>query len=271
VIELKDQTDSWVRLESYPKRIICLVPSITELLYDLGLEEEVVGITKFCIHPAAWFKTKTRVGGTKTVSLEKIAMLSPDLIIANKEENIKEQVETIAAKYPVYISDISNLGEALQMIADVGVLTGTATRAGELVDQIKSAFSRLKPQQPTIKTCYFIWRDPYITVGGDTFISDMLERCGFENIFKNQTRYPETSLKEILALNCKLLLLSSEPFPFKEKHLTSLQSEIASNTSPGIEGTLRIRLADGEFFSWYGSRLVNATRYFRQFQNLPGS
>lgn len=241
-----------------PKRIISLVPSQTELLHHLGLEEETVGITKFCVHPAAWFKTKTRVGGTKTVRMELIAGLNPDLVIANKEENIKEQVEELARHYPVWVTDVNNLNDALKMITDIGELTGKLSPAQLLTQNISSAFKELgelQPPNPKLKTAYLIWQKPYMTVGGDTFISDMLSRCGFDNIFSAKTRYPETTIAELKAANCELLLLSSEPYPFKQKHLDELSDQL-----PGC----KIILADGEYFSWYGSRLLEAPAYFRK-------
>jgi ABC-type Fe3+-hydroxamate transport system substrate-binding protein len=241
-----------------PKRIISLVPSQTELLHNLGLEEETVGITKFCVHPAPWFKTKTRVGGTKTVRMELIAGLNPDLVIANKEENVKEQVEELAKHYPVWVTDVNSLDEALQMITDIGELTGKQSQAKILTQNISSAFKEfgeLQPPNPKLKTAYLIWQKPYMTVGGGTFINDMLSRCGFNNIFSAKTRYPETTIAELKAAGCKLLLLSSEPYPFKQKHINELTAQL-----PGC----RILLADGEYFSWYGSRLLKTPAYFKE-------
>lgn len=238
-----------------PKRIISLVPSQTELLYHLGLDEEVAGITKFCVHPAHWFKTKTRVGGTKAVNIEVVKSLQPDLILANKEENLKEEVDALAALFPVYTSDIANLAQALLMIEDVGRLTDTITSASAIIQTIREKFALFTPQNPRVRAAYLIWQEPYMTVGADTFIHDMLTRCGFENIFKNQLRYPVVTIEEINQQDCQILLLSSEPFPFKEKHVAALQSQLPST---------KIILVDGEMFSWYGSRLIQAPEYFQQ-------
>lgn len=243
-----------------PQRIISLVPSQTELLYDLGLDEKVVGITKFCIHPEEWFRAKTRVGGTKDIKKEIIDKLQPDLIIANKEENVKEQVEELAKDYPVWVSDIHDLESALQMIEDVGTLTNKKIKSKEITAVIKQAFFQIanvqpKTQNTKLKTCYLIWRNPYMTVGSDTFIHDMLDRCGLENIFLNKIRYPETTVEELNDAGCELLLLSSEPYPFKQKHIDELQEQL-----PGC----KIMLVDGEMFSWYGSRLMKAPAYFKE-------
>ena len=236
------------------KRIISLVPSQTELLHYLGLENETIGITKFCIHPTEWFRNKIRVGGTKNIDIQKITALQPDLIIANKEENAREQVEQLAAHFPVWVTDVNTLDDAYQMIENIGTLTGKTSEASILVSKIKIEFTQLPLPHLPLPACYLIWKDPYMTVGGDTFIHHMLEKAGFENVFASRLRYPEVSVKEIRELGCKVLLLSSEPYPFKQKHIDELQQQL-----PGIT----IKLVDGEMFSWYGSRLLYAPSYFR--------
>ena len=238
-----------------PLRIISLVPSQTELLFDLGLDEQVVGITKFCIHPTNWFKTKTRVGGTKNINIATIKKLNPTLIIANKEENVKEQIEELAKDYPVWLTDVNNLDDALKMIEAIGVLTNTQKNAHHITQKITTNFEQLAAKKALINTCYLIWKNPYMTVGGDTFINDMLQRSGFNNIFANQQRYPEISISQLLIANCQLLLLSSEPYPFKQIHIDELQLQLPHT---------KILLVDGEIFSWYGSRLIKATEYFSQ-------
>ena len=243
-------------LKYLPQRIVSLVPSQTELLHYLGLQTETIGITKFCVHPQSWFKTKDRVGGTKTINLDKIKKLKADLIIANKEENVKEQIEELAKDYPVWLTDVNNLADALKMIADIGILTGKSTISNALINSISNAFSDLPPIDTPLKAAYLIWRKPYMTVGGDTFINDMLLQCGVTNVFASEKRYPEISVAQVQTANCQLLLLSSEPYPFKQKHIDELSSQL-----PGT----KILLVDGEFFSWYGSRLLKAPVYFKQF------
>ena len=258
----KDQTGRSITLNKTPQRIISLVPSQTELLYDLGLQDEVIGITKFCIHPAEWFHNKTRVGGTKQVKIGMVHQLLPDLIIANKEENVKEQIEELEKHYPVWISDVLNLQDAASMISDLGEITGKEKEASEITQKIKKNFSRLQTSIQAaagtkFRSCYLIWRNPYMTIGGDTFINAMMEAAGFENIFKDRTRYPEISIEELQMKNPECILLSSEPFPFKQKHIDELQPQL-----PGV----RIMLADGQMFSWYGSRLIKAPAYFQNLQ-----
>jgi len=248
-----DQTGHSIALNAIPRRIVSLVPSQTELLQHLGLNDEVLGITKFCVHPKQWFQSKTIIGGTKSVHIEKILALQPDLIIANKEENTKDQVAQLAALCPVWTSNISSLQDALQMIETIGSITACSKKAAALIQKINTRFDLLRAASEKIRAAYLIWQQPYMTVGGDTFINDMLNRCGFKNIFADLQRYPSTSLDEIRNRRCQLLLLSSEPFPFKEKHIEALQQQLPS---------VKILLADGEMFSWYGSRLLLAPAYF---------
>jgi ABC-type Fe3+-hydroxamate transport system substrate-binding protein len=248
-----DQLKRHVILQSAPQRIVSLVPSQTELLFSLGLNETVVGITKFCVHPNEWFRTKTRVGGTKQVNMAAIQRLYPDLIIANKEENVKEQIESLSEKYPVWISDIKNLQEALQMIQCIGVITGKEKEANTLYQEITLNFRELVPLATRSRTAYLIWQNPYITVGGDTFINTLMHYCGFENVFANHYRYPETNVQQLKEMNPELVLLSSEPYLFKEKHVAQLKQHLPNS---------HIMLIDGELFSWYGSRLLKAPAYF---------
>lgn len=248
-----DQLGRTLEIDSPPKRIISIVPSQTELLFDLGLDEEVVGITKFCVHPESWFRNKTRVGGTKALNLDKIRELKPDLIIANKEENEQSQVDELAEEFPVWISDIQNLDEALEMISGVAEICGKFEAGDSLIREINAAFSNLKPTK-TQTAVYLIWNEPMMAAGSDTFISDMMQRAGFENLIADP-RYPELSAEKMKELNPELILLSSEPFPFKEKHQAEIQTQFPNS---------KVLLVDGEMFSWYGSRLKLASAYFKE-------
>jgi len=237
-----------------PKRIISLVPSQTELLFDLGLEDETIGITKFCVHPEKWFRTKTRVGGTKSINIEKIRSLNPDLIIANKEENVKEQIEAASGIAPVWVSDIQNLEDALQMIKDIGQMTHKAPEAGAIIHEIDKAFQNININPNGNRTAlYLIWHRPWMTIGKDTFIHAMLEKLHLKNAFEHLNRYPQLSDEDIRNSNASLVLLSSEPYPFKEKHIALIRELLPEAT---------IQLVDGEMFSWYGSRLIKAPEYF---------
>jgi ABC-type Fe3+-hydroxamate transport system substrate-binding protein len=257
-----DQLQRKISLEESPQRIISLVPSITELLFDLKLNDEVIGITKFCVHPESWFKTKTKVGGTKNIKADVIASLKPQLIIANKEENVKEQVEALENVCPVFITNVNDLNSALQMIELIAAITNRTKTAQHIIKKIKARFQQLpsppRGEGPGMRACYLIWKKPYMTVGGDTFINEMIECCGFENVYKYYTRYPEVSISQLSTVNCQFILLASEPFPFKQKHIYELQPFLPS---------AKIILVDGEMFSWYGSRLQFAPAYFIKLVN----
>jgi ABC-type Fe3+-hydroxamate transport system substrate-binding protein len=259
MIQSTDQTGQIITLQGRAQRIISLVPSQTELLYDLGLDKETIGITRFCIHPENWFRTKTRIGGTKDVHIDKIKELQPDLVLANKEENIREQVEEIRKFCPVWTSDISKLKEALEMIRAIGQLTGKSESANRMASDIEADLSDLSGLFTPLNAAYLIWKDPYMTVGGDTFINDMMRICGQNNVFSHKLRYPEVTVAEIREVSPNVVLLSSEPYPFREKHIEGLERQL-----PGV----KLWLADGEMFSWYGSRLLHAANYFRTLRRL---
>jgi len=241
-----------VLLPVFPLRIVSLVPSQTELLFELGLGERVVGITKFCIHPKTWFESKSRVGGTKHVDFEKIAALKPDLIIGNKEENSKEDIEALEKEYSVWMSDIYTFEDALEMIFEVSGFTNSEEKGIEILRAISKAKDAFNEPIDLKKAVYFIWNDPYMVVGKNTFIDDMLYHAGYVNVVM-ENRYLELSIENLKALDPEVVLLSSEPFPFKKKHVDALKKHL-----PEAE----IKIVDGEMFSWYGSKLTKAFPYF---------
>jgi len=243
---------STVDIPSTPKRIISIVPSQTELLFDLGLDEEIIGITKFCIHPTDKVKSKTKVGGTKTLNINLIKQLNPDLIIGNKEENECSQVEELMKDFPVWMSDISDLKGATDMIKLVGEITGKSAGANQLVYNIALGFSKPDIGARGLRVAYLIWRKPYIIAGKGTFIDDMLQKSDLINAFDTE-RYPEIDSDQLVSANPDVILLSSEPYPFKEKHIAEFKALLPN---------VIIKLVDGELFSWYGSRLLHAPEYF---------
>lgn len=245
-----DQLGNTFPVKKY-SRVVCLVPSLTELLYELELNERVVGITKFCVHPTKWFHSKTRVGGTKNVNFNKIYALQPDLIIANKEENTQEIVVELQKHYPVYVSNINNLENNNQVIHDFGMLFSAEKQAKRLVDEINESFSKL-PKLPQFTAVYLIWVDPILAAGANTFIHFMLQAAGFQNQI-TQARYPEINIEYLKQNPPKVLLLSSEPYPFKQKHVAYFKKELPHT---------HIELVDGELFSWYGARIKHSAAYF---------
>ena len=245
-----------------PQRIISLVPSQTELLFDLGVGDRLVGLTKFCIHPAEKVARKTVVGGTKTLYLDRIHALKPDLIVANKEENTRADVEELQRHYPVHVTDMTTLADALAMIREVGQLVGAGGQARALADDLAAQFASLAaPVAPPRRVAYFIWRKPWMVAARETFIHHMLRAAGFDNAFAGQTRYPEITEADLRAVRPDLIFLSSEPYPFGQKHLAELQT---------VCPQARVVLVDGELFSWYGSRLRHSVAYFRSLRASLG-
>lgn len=259
---LQDQMGYSIAAPDKVERIVCLVPSITELLCDLGLEDKIVGITKYCVHPKSCFESKVRVGGTKNFDVEAIKLLDPDIVIANKEENTRELLHKLKTIYPVWISDIQTVDEALTMIQSLGELFRKENKAQEILNKISLNFDQFEANVH-LRVAYLIWRRPYMTINKDTYIHDIINRCGFINIFSNdKKRYPEIIPQDLIDNSPDVIMLSSEPYPFRDKHIEEVQK---------ICPRARVLLVDGEMFSWYGSRMVHATDYLKklmqQFEN----
>jgi iron complex transport system substrate-binding protein len=259
-----DQLGTIHTFETTPKRIVSLVPSQTELLFDLGLEESLVGITKFCVHPYHLKSTKKVIGGTKKVHVEKIRLLQPDIIIANKEENTIEIVAELSKICPVWVTDIITLKDNMKMIEDFGILFNKRTEAQKWMDKINFAhidfLDFIKDKDPETlgqKTAYFIWANPYMVAGNNTFINEMLKLNNFQNIYEDrEERYPEIIIQKMrIQGDPDLVLLSSEPFPFTDEHAFELGR---------FTHHAKTIFVDGEMFSWYGSRVLRAFEYFRK-------
>jgi ABC-type Fe3+-hydroxamate transport system substrate-binding protein len=245
-----------------PRRIVSVVPSQTEMLFDWGLEGEVVGVTKFCVHPAEKTKTKSSVGGTKKLHLERIAALAPDLIVGNKEENERADMEWLFGRFPVWMSDIVLVDDALDMMERLGEAVGRPEAARETVSAIRSGFAGFAAEagERPRRAAYLIWRKPYMAAAGGTFIHEMLRTAGFSNVFGDLSRYPVVDLGMLAAADPEVVLLSSEPYPFAEKHFGEFRA-----ACPRAE----VRLVDGEMFSWYGTRLLRSADYFRSLRSAP--
>lgn len=261
----KDQIGVSHAFESSPKRIVSLVPSQTELLYDLGLEERIIGITKFCVHPSHFKSTKKIVGGTKKVHFDKIRLLQPDIIICNKEENTEEMVSELRQICAVWVTDIITIEDNFRMISDFGQIFNCSPEAQNWNDKLAFALSDFESfikEAPIKKVAYFIWKDPYMVAGSNNFINELLKLNHFQNIYDTKGRYPEIDLKKIrLEGDPDLLLLSSEPYPFKDEDAL----EIGSYTHHA-----KTVFVDGEMFSWYGSRLLKAFDYFKKMHQKLG-
>lgn len=234
-------------------KVISLVPSITEALFDLGLtENDIIGRTKFCIHPKEKIKNVAIVGGTKNINIDKIKTLKPDLIIANKEENVKEQIEILMNNFKVVVTNVETIEDNYYLLKRLGKIVNKEERAQLFNLKIYDILSQIKIGSK-LKAAYLIWKNPYMTIGSDTFIHHILTETGFENIFKNQTRYPEITIENLSEAD--VIMLSSEPFPFNEKHIHELKE---------VYPEKKIIIVDGEAFSWYGTHIAKCENYFME-------
>ncbi len=259
MFEYTDQIGNKIKLQQRPKRIISLVPSQSEFLWDLGLHKKLVGITKFCIHPNEMFKSIERVGGTKKVNIDKIRALKPDLIIGNKEENERSDIELLQKEFSVWMSDIYDFEDAFKMMLSIGKIVGKEKEAEKISEKIRNLLPKVKNIFKGQSTAYFIWYKPYMVIAKNTFIDHTLNYIGLKNAFKNAERYPEISDEQLITASPEFCFLSSEPFPFKEKHLKELRDKLPNS---------KIVIVDGEIFSWYGSRLLHFANYVEQLRTI---
>lgn len=231
-------------------RIVSLVPSLTELLIELGLKEQLVGRSRFCVHPKEEVKDIPIMGGTKNPRLDKIREAGPDYILANKEENRKVDVEELREDFFVRLTDIATIEDALIAIHELGLELGVADEAKLLIAEITEALEE-RPREPVQRTAYFIWKDPWMTIGRDTYIHDVMAHWDLKNVFGDRRRYPKIDFYDLTEKDPELILLSSEPYPFKEKHLKEVEEAFPKAL---------VLLAEGEWFSWYGSHMRHSFR-----------
>lgn len=254
-----DQLNRKIELNSPLKRIVSLVPSQTELLVDLGLRDSIVGVTKFCVHPKDLRDTKKVVGGTKQVHVDKIRKLAPDIILCNKEENTLQMVEELEEVAPVHVSDVKTIDDSIELIREYGEIFRVQEEAfkiaGKILD-LKDEFRAFVKEEPVRNVAYFIWKKPWMVVGDDTFIDHLLRLNNFENLFSSEkSRYPEIEIEDLEKKKPDHIFLSTEPFPFKEEDKEAFEKVVRKDC---------IHIVDGEYFSWYGSRLVAAFSYFKK-------
>ena len=255
-----DSINRQIELPNAPQRIVSLVPSLTELLHDMSLEPQIVGVTKYCVHPTHYRITKTLVGGTKKVKYKEISALNPDFILCSKEENTPEMVAKLEKIAPVYVTDVNSFADALDLIKELGLILNRRTEANHVLDRINFRYNEFKAsikQEEIIRVAYFIWADPWMVAGANTFINDMLRICKFENGYANKKeRYPVIKPKRMrVVASPKLLMFSSEPHNFTDEEVYGILQS--------TKKTLTIYV-DGEYFSWYGSRLIKAFDHFKQ-------
>ena len=248
-----DQMNYTILLSDTPKRIVSLVPSITELLVDLGLENNLIGITKFCVEPS-YLKSKIQIiGGTKNLNIDKIRKLAPDFIIANKEENIESDILELKKFTIVWVSDVKTIDDNFDLINQLGYIFDKKKESVNIINSTKSIFNKvLNFNNKNKKVLYLIWKNPYMSIGRDTFIHNILTQFGFENSIQD-FRYPIVDLVNFDDVD--FVFLSTEPYPFSEKDIVEIQNQLPKS---------QIKIVDGTYFSWYGSRISKSSDYFEQ-------
>ena len=254
-----DQIGNTIEIKAIPKRVISIVPSQSEFLWDIGLRDELVGISKFCIHPNELYRNVERVGGTKDLNLEKIRALKPDIIIGNKEENERDQIKALQKEFPVWMSDIYNFDDALAMMFQLGQILNRKEPTNTILNSLTKILPEVKNIFAGQTVAYFIWNEPYMFAANNTFIDFVLTHIGFKNALNGSERYPDLNELQLQKLNPDYCFLSSEPYPFKEKHIQELKKILPDS---------KICLVDGEAFSWYGSRLLKLPDYILELKKM---
>jgi len=242
------------RPDGTPQRAVSLVPSTTETLADLGCGGQVVGRTRYCVHPQPWVADVPEIGGTKDPDLARIAALSPDLIVANREENKPAHFDALDAIAPLWVAYPRDVSGALADVLELAALSGAPRAGRDLVARIAAAradLARTVDGRATFRYAYLIWREPWMAVNDDTFIAALLAEAGGRNVLgAHAERYPQVTLDELRGAEPEIVFLPSEPYAFTEDHAADLQQ-----LAP------RARLVDGELLSWHGSRLLEAFPY----------
>lgn len=254
MLEWVDDRGFPLGLHAVPERLVSLVPSLTETLVDLGGEDRIVGVTKFCVHPDHLRRERTRIGGTKGIHVGAVLDLKPDLVIANLEENDAQDVMALEiAGVPCWVCDVRSVERAFRLLSEMGRLIGEEARGVEMESRVRAAWEETRQQilpGGHRRSAYAVWRDPWMWAGADAYIQDVMRWWGWSP-WPEVDRYPEMKMHALVEAEIEEVLLPSEPFPFKEEH----RAECAG---------LSTRLVDGEMFSWYGSRMLKVPEYFRQ-------
>lgn len=258
MVSVTDSSNKTVSFSVPPQRVVCLIPSITETFFDLGLGDALAGVSKFCNHPAGGVLNKIKVGGQKDPDLEKIKAIDPDLIIMNREENKPEHIEFLSRYYRTWVTYPRSFRDAGKLILDIGTVFNVGTKARAYADRVRKTADELSLRNgQKIKTLYLIWRNPWMSINRDTFIHDTLSVHGMDNVFaRNSQRYFEITDQDIQAANPEIIILPDEPYRFKEKHITEF-----SHIPVSAVRDRSIFLVDGTYFCWYGTRTARASEY----------
>jgi ABC-type Fe3+-hydroxamate transport system substrate-binding protein len=243
------------------RRIVSLIPSITEILFAIGAGDRVVGCTIYCTEPPEGVATKTRVGGEKNPRLDVIRELDPDLVIANVEENVREHVDTLRAwGIPVHVTYPRTVAEGIRLVGELGALLDVGERAREIEAELQARYDQVRSAtagRPPRRVFCPIWRRPYMTINRDTYVHDVLAVSGGANVFGDgPRRYPEIALEQVAAADPEVILLPDEPYRFRRAHVADF------DPFPGLPAVRngRIHLVDGKLLSWYGPRIGEALR-----------
>lgn len=254
-----------VELPDVPRRIVSLVPSITETLFAFGAGEAVAGVTKFCVEPAEAVAAKAKVGGTKNVDIQRTLALQPDLVIANMEENERRDIEQLtAAGVPVYVTYPRTVAEGIQMMRDIAALTGTNATAQTYIQDAEAELERAlaaNEARGLVRVFCPIWRNPWMTIGRETYMHDFITVCGGCNVFAGKMgRYPQITLAEVARRAPQVTLLPDEPYRFRPQHMAELE---AYPQVPAVRDR-RIYLLDGKHLCWYGPRIAEGLRHVQE-------
>jgi ABC-type Fe3+-hydroxamate transport system substrate-binding protein len=247
-----------------PRRIVSLVPSLTEALFSLGFGDRLVGVTDWCVHPAAGVAALPKLGGTKNPDLARIRALKPDLVIANREENRRRHVEQLeAAGIRVWVTYPRSVVDGVQLLREVAGLGAEPGAVERVVEPAEAALQRALRERPLHPVRVFcpIWRDPWMSVGGDTYAHDLIRLCGGHNVFgeREGRRYPTVSLEEVVEAQPEVVLLPDEPYAFASRDAHELGRLAIPAAREG-----RIALLDGTLISWYGPRIPRAIQTLRK-------
>jgi len=257
-IRIRDDEGVTHHFRQAPQRIVSLVPSLTESVASLGGADRLVAVTEWCVHPQDVVKTIPKVRGTKNPYVKKILELKPDLVLANREENRERHVVELRRHVPVFVTYPRSVFDALKTVKDLGVLLEAPERAAEIAEACETLIDGIhESADPYFHTACLIWRDPWMAVGPDTYIHDLLGHFGFVNVYRDEDgRYPETSLQELSERGAEIVLLPSEPYEFQDNHREEVQAAVWQRV-PGC----RVVLVDGSYLTWWGTRTLAALRY----------
>ncbi|MCB0833744.1 MAG: ABC transporter substrate-binding protein [Bacteroidetes bacterium] len=257
--ELVDALGRHVRFDRPPTRVVSLIPSITESLFELGLESSVQGVSKYCIYPAGLTDGKRKVGGQKNPDFQAIEEINPDLIILNREENKPDHIRKLGEKYPIWVTYPRQFLDTLALLRDLGGIFGVSV--DDYQSEIRAGVEALHLEAAQrCRVLYLIWRNPWMSINGDTFIHDVLKLHGLDNVFaEHPERYFEVSVDEIISKNPEMIILPDEPYRFLKKHIAEFGDLPIQAVASG-----RVFLADGTYFCWYGTRSARTSSYIRK-------